>query len=324
MSAISFLKNLVCPVCRSPLETDKTAFFCTSCGEHFSEFSGVPVLLAGENQDIWKENENGIVAYFQEHPETAAALKNTPEEELGGADLTLKAFLLRQQGEEEECLRLWELSFEKNYPEAYRRSFQEQVNFICRSLSDTSGPILDFASGRGMLLSHLLKKCKAPLLASDLSPTTLQDLHRRFSEYTAAKKLFTMAFDAKAIPFADGSLPYLTTCLGLQNIPQPEKAIRELRRVCGKTFFAMCIFFPDGDRENQNAAAQFGLGGAYSRKQLTALLEKAGWSVTAHDSPEFSLPSTPESRFLKGMRVDSLPVTKTNALFSTLVCKAVS
>lgn len=324
MAALSLFENIVCPACHSPLEPGEGVFSCKSCGKRFSGREGVLALLTGKDRDIWEENDSGLAAYFQEHPEMAAALENLPEQELGGADLPLKAFLSQQRGNEKESLRLWELAFEKNYPKAYRLAFEAQAAFICDSLADASEPIVDLASGRGMLLSHLLKRCKAPLLASDLSPTTLRGLLRRWPEHAAAGKLSTMAFDAKAIPFSDGSLPWLTTCLGLQNIPQPGEAVKELRRVCGGTLFAMCLFFPDDDTENQAAAAQLGLEGAYSKRRLTALLESAGWSVSAHDSPEFSLSPTPESRLIEGMRVDGLPVTKTRARLSTLVCRPVS
>lgn len=323
MPDFSMVEKLCCPVCRSPFGRNADSFFCKSCGTRFPVVEGVPVLLAGRNQDIWKENNSWLAGYFQEHPETAAALKNAPEHTLGGADLPLKAFLLPQQGSEAETLRLWELSFTKNYPEAYRRAFEEQTDFICQSLSSVSEPIVDLASGRGMLLSRFMEKCRAPILASDLSPTTLSSLRRRWAEDAMSGRFGALAFDVKHIPFPDGNLPYLTTCLGLQNIPQPEEAVRELRRVCGGTLFAMCLFFPDSDRENQDAAAQFGLEGAYSKKRLTGLLEKNGWEVTSHDSPEFFLPPTPESDFIKGMRADGLPVAPTIARLSTLVCRAV-
>lgn len=322
MISFPLLQALICPICHEPLEPGEAGFHCAGCQESFPTVEGVPALFSGAGQDIWKENKNGLALYLEAHPEARAALENTPETTLNGADLSAKASLLRHSGKEEEAVRIWELAILRSYPQAYLQTFSQQMDFICNRLSDVTEPVVDFASGRGMLLSRLLRQCKAPLLASDLSPTVLGSLLRRFPAETAAGRLFTLAFDAKAIPFSDGSLPYLTTCLGLQNIPQPEEALRELRRACGGTLFALCMFFPEEDRENQETARQHGLGGAFSQNQLTSLLEKTGWQVTPHNSAKFILPPTPKGKIIEGMGMDALPVQETTAWFSTLVCRA--
>ena len=181
---------------------------------------------------------------------------------------------------------------------------------------------MDIASGRGMLVERLLKSTTAPVTATDLSESVLLDhLGCRFPDQVRSGRLNLTPCDAKNMPFPDGSIPALTTCLGLQNIPGPERAAGELRRVCGGRLYALCMFFPDGDAENQGAVKSLGLEGAYSQGGLAALLESCGWRVSPHEGQRFRLPPTPTGVVVPGAGFDALPVVETEAWFVTFVCE---
>lgn len=259
---------------------------------------------------------------LDENPQFREDLESQPEEALNGADTFAKAGLLQDQGRFLEAARLQQAAWEKCYSPAYHQSFLAHLDFIAQSLRDCPGLVVDVASGRGTLLNHLLSRVGAPLVASDLSPTVLANgLAVCHPDEIASGRLTLLGFDATALPFRDRSLPAITTCVGLQNIPNPERAVRELRRVCAGTLYALCFFFPEDDAENQGAAARHGLDGAYSRRQLTGLLEGCGWHVRGFETPAFPMEPTPMGKAVPGYQVDGLPVAATNAQFITLVCE---
>lgn len=311
--------KLVCPVCRQPLSAQ--ASHCDACGLDFPVSQGVPCLFGPGKEDLWSKNQSGMAKFLADHPKIAARLENCPEESLNGADTFAKASLRMEQGRLQEAIALQQAAWRKSYPAQYIEAFEAQLDFIAQSLGEASGPIVDIASGRGMLVARLLEKASAPLIATDISPFVLANsLAPRWPEELARGRLRLMAFDASAIPFGDRDLPAVTTCLGLQNIPHPENVARELRRVCGGKFYALCEFFPEDDAENQEAAARHGLAGAYAQSSLGAMMERAGWRVRFHEGPLLRQPPTPEGEILGG-RVDSLPVRETFCRLAVMVCE---
>ena len=275
-----------------------------------------------ESKDSWEENKDGLSAFLRQHPEVAMALDETDESSLNGADLACKSSLLQERGLMREAAELFQMAWRKCYPEEYIREFEGQLDFIAGELQNCSGPIVDIASGRGMLVERLLKSTTAPVTATDLSESVLLDhLGCRFPDQVRSGRLNLTPCDAKNMPFPDGSIPALTTCLGLQNIPGRERAAGELRRVCGGRLYALCMFFPDGDAENQGAVKSLGLEGAYSQGRLAALLESCGWRVSPHEGQRFRLPPTPTGVVVPGAGFDALPVVETEAWFVTFVCE---
>lgn len=315
-------ERLACLICHQALTRQDGGFRCPECDLSFPTWQGVPCLFGPGKEDLWAGNRSGLMRLLDENPQFRENLERQPEEALNGADTFAKAGLLQDQGRFLEAARLQQAAGEKCYSPAYRQSFRAHLDFIAESLGDCPGPVVDIASGRGMLLSHLLGRVEAPLVAADLSPTVLANgLAVCYPEEVASGRLTLLALDATSLPFRDNSLPAVTTCVGLQNIPNPEQAVRELRRVCAGIFYALCFFFPEDDWENQGAAAQFGLDGAYSQRRLTGLLESCGWNVRCFETPAFYMEPTPVGKAVPGYQVDGLPVAATNAQFITLVCE---
>lgn len=310
---------LRCPVCRGTLEMTEQ-LRCRNCGTEFPQVNNVPCLFGPGKEDIWASAQSGLAQILKEHPEIASALEHAGETSLNGADLSAKASMLRLQGRFREAAGLHELAMLRCYPREYIDGLQAQMDFIAESLKGYAGPVLDIASGRGMLISSLLDKTEAALIASDLSPTVLADYQAsRWQEHIDSGRLDLMAFDAMNMPFRNGSAMAATTCLGLQNIPGPEAAIRELRRVCGGKLYALCLFFPEDDETNQKAAAKLGLDGAFSLERLLELMKSCGWRITVHEGEWFRMRPTPEGQLVAGMKVDGLPAASTRCRFCTLI-----
>lgn len=314
------MERLSCPVCRGTLESGSLR--CDSCGLTFPQAQNVPCLFGPGKEDVWANNQSGLDRLFAENPQIAAALEQADNASLNGADLSAKAGLYQAQGRLREAAELFQAAWRKCYPAEYIRTFEDHLDFIAGQLADCPGPVVDIASGRGTLVSQLLDKTSVPVAATDLSPSVLSGYQAaRWPEQVESGRLTLLAFDATAVPFQDRSLPAVTTCLGLQNIPGPERAVRELRRACSGTLYALCMFFPEDDRENQDAAARFGLEGAFSRERLTGLMERCGWKVTCFETPSFPMGPTPVGKVVAGMVFDGLPVCETQAQFITLICE---
>lgn len=278
--------------------------------------------MSDNPKDSWEENKSGLALFFEEHPEVVRALDEAGSDSLNGADLAAKSALYQSRGLFKEAAELFRDAWRKCYPAEYIRAFEAELDFIAGELAGCPGPVTDIASGRGMLVEKLLEKTGAPITATDISQSVLMShLGARFPEEVKSGRLTLTPCDAGALPFPDGSLPAVTTCLGLQNIPGPERAVRELRRACGGKLYALCMFFPDDDRENQEAAARLGLEGAYSKKELIGLLERCGWRVSCHEGPANKLPPTPVGVVVPGAGFDALPVAETEARFVTMVCE---
>ncbi len=279
-------------------------------------------MCGNEKNDSWDENKSGLALFFLEHPEAARALEEADNDSLNGADLACKSALCQQRGMYLEAAEMFRAAWRKCYSEEYIREFGAQLDFIAGELKSCPGPIVDIASGRGMLVEKLLEGARAPITATDLSPTVLKEhLGARFPNETESGRLTLTPCDATALPFPDSSIPALTTCLGLQNIPGPERTVRELRRVCEGRLYAMCAFFPEDDRENQEAAARLGLPGAYSQSKLQGLLERCGWRVAPHEGRPFRTMPTPVGVVVPGAGFDALPVVETTSWFTTLICE---
>jgi|GEM_PF-3895659 len=88
-----------------------------------------------------------------------------------------------------------------------------------------------------------------------------------------------MAFDARRTPFADGSVPFMTSCLGLQNIEEPGSLLKELRRVVSGVFMSVAQFYPEDDTEKGKLIGEYGLERLMCRDRCLEESRRAGWSA---------------------------------------------
>lgn len=94
--------------------------------------------------------------------------------------------------------------------------------------------VLDIASGRGLLLTELVKRLPedAHLIAIDLSAFVLGYDRQKFLRLAPGRKVSYLACDATCLPLKDGSMDVATTFAGISNmIGCADDALRDAHRV---------------------------------------------------------------------------------------------
>ena len=94
-----------------------------------------------------------------------------------------------------------------------------------------AGVVADVGCGNGMYLAGLARRRPAGhLIGVDLSPGMLQAARRRAQEAAGAAPALLVG-DASALPLRDESVDLVLAMHMLYHVPEPELAVRELRRV---------------------------------------------------------------------------------------------
>jgi ubiquinone/menaquinone biosynthesis C-methylase UbiE len=118
----------------------------------------------------------------------------------------------------------------------YATDYDRQITFLerlalsgCREWvgGRSRGRILDVAIGTGRSLPHY--PGGVSVTGVDLSPQMLDVARRRADELGLTVDL--READAERLPFADGSFDTVVCALALCNIPDPARAVSEMRRV---------------------------------------------------------------------------------------------
>ncbi|KUO40787.1 MAG: hypothetical protein AVW06_02010 [Hadesarchaea archaeon DG-33-1] len=109
------------------------------------------------------------------------------------------------------------------YDRRYMGIQQEKYETVLANIQ-RRGRILDLGCGTGMLLASLEKRARF-VAGVDMSAEMLGAAKKR-----ATKAAIVLA-DADHLPFADGSFDAVVSVTLLQNMPDPERTMRELARV---------------------------------------------------------------------------------------------
>ena len=94
--------------------------------------------------------------------------------------------------------------------------------------------VLDIASGRGLLLTELVKNLTddVHIISIDLSAFVLKYDHHKFKQITPNKKISYLACDATNLPLKDNVIDAATTYCGFSNmLGVAEQALQEAHRV---------------------------------------------------------------------------------------------
>ncbi len=115
--------------------------------------------------------------------------------------------------------------------------------------------ILDLGAGPGGALKPLARHYhKSMLVAADLSQAMLRQARRRRPRFRHVGLVNTRA---EQLPFASASFDLVFSNLMLQWCPEPDPALREIRRVLGeRALFLFSTFGPDTLRELRAAWAE--------------------------------------------------------------------
>jgi SAM-dependent methyltransferase len=293
---------LVCPACRGPL----AGTACSACGRTYAVVDEIPLLVEPDSEvtDLWEGSESGLSRVLRENPELERALLDPPAAELAPADAFLRALVLEERGQGEEV----EAAFVRLHPPEVLACMTSQIDAVCRRLGEERGRVVDLASGRGMLLERLQRIVGGTLVATDISPRVLRRARSR--------GIAAVACDARRLPFADGSVDYVTTFLGLNNIEHPGELLAELRRVA-RRLVAVHLVYERGTA-NDEALEELGLAPLAYRDSFMRGLEHAGWDAELVGSCSSTLSPAPVGVLLEGAMIDRLPVASVEATWMTV------
>lgn len=123
-------------------------------------------------------------------------------------------------------LKYNEPSYVKTYDRRYNSIQSEKYEIILPYLEDHPVWILDVGIGTGLFLDKVVKQWK--LIGIDLSLRMLHKAKKRAKNNT---KVELVLADADYLPFKERIFQIVTTFTLLQNVPDPLKTIKELKRV---------------------------------------------------------------------------------------------
>lgn len=120
-----------------------------------------------------------------------------------------------------------------NGPEITRRR-ELVLDAILNAVQAQGGPLLDIATGRGLLLTELARRLPedVPLIATDLSAFVLRHDRQKFAALFPHRKISFLACDATCLPLHSGVIQVATTYGGFSNmLGCADAALQEAHRV---------------------------------------------------------------------------------------------
>ncbi len=322
------IELLQCPSCRGELNwsirekredrIETAEARCTNCSSSYSVKEGIGFFLNGEHRDdLWEQTDSWITQYLRDNPNVESELMDVPINSLGPADLLFRALNLEERGEFGEAKIAEELATNSLYTSEHKSCWDSQVEYVLNQLAESTGPIIDLASGRCYLVEHLARELDALIVATDFSPRVLLRNRRWLEAIGIYHRVSLLAFDARHTPFKDGAVETLTTNLGLPNIKQPGQLFMELRRIVSGRFLAITHFFPEEDG-NSEIIKEAELDSVLYKAQVVDGLKQAGFQVEALNICHGTAKPTPKGEVLEGVGVDGLPVVETKLEWSVL------
>jgi uncharacterized protein YbaR (Trm112 family) len=314
---------LECPACKGSLDwtidtghrdrIDRAEARCAACGNSYPIRDGIGLFLTSDlpREDLWRQAESHLTLYLRQNPDIESQLMQVPREDLNPADQFFRAMALEAQGSYEEAKTAEEFARNGLYTPDYLSCWNSQCHYLLDTLSAAEGPIVDLASGRGYLVEKLAQQRKRPLVASDFSPQVLQRDRRRWEALGLYDTVSLLAFDVRRTPFKKGSVPTLTTNLGLPNIREAGDVLKELRRIAAGTFLAVSHFYPELEDANTRKIREMDLASFLFRRTALEEFAQAGWRVTVENACTGKAHPTPDGVVMEGIRLDALPVAET-------------
>jgi ubiquinone/menaquinone biosynthesis C-methylase UbiE len=110
----------------------------------------------------------------------------------------------------------------RSYSRRYRRIQEEKHDLVLSKLPAMVGRLLDVGCGMGDLLAKVGERAKMTV-GVDISPGMVRA--------SRGSKVNLIVADADLLPFADESFDCVVSVTMLQNMPDPEKTVREMKRV---------------------------------------------------------------------------------------------
>ena len=154
--------------------------------------------------------------------------------------------------------------------------------------------VLELATGTGLIAKHIVNAA-AHIEATDASAEMITEAKR---DNRSAKLHFSVQ-DMFCLPYADGSFDAVIVSNALHIVPQPEKALREIRRVLkddgvliAPTFTHAGNSFSGKVRAFFMKLAGFPLHSRWTSEEYLTFLQQNGWTVRKSVVLKASFPLT--------------------------------
>ena len=173
-----------------------------------------------------------------------------------------------------------------------RAAYETMYALICPIVKAKT--VLELATGTGLIAKHIVNAA-AHIEATDASAEMITEAKR---DNRSAKLHFSVQ-DMFRLPYADGSFDAVIVSNALHIVPQPEKALREIRRVLkddgvliAPTFTHAGNSFSGKVRAFFMKLAGFPLRSRWTREEYLTFLQQNGWTVRKSVVLKASFPLT--------------------------------
>ena len=156
----------------------------------------------------------------------------------------------------------------------YRRRIQPPAQMIERSGVKKGMRVLDLGCGSGAFTPFVARAVgeKWKVYALDIQADMLKQLERKLSkpENKNIKNIKLIEGNAYELPFEDGSLDLIYMVTVLQEIPDRNRALQEVRRVLKSGgLFAVTELFPDPDYPWKSTTIKLGEGAGFVMDEVS-------------------------------------------------------
>ncbi len=154
--------------------------------------------------------------------------------------------------------------------------------------------VLELATGTGLIAKHIVKVA-ACIEATDASPEMIAEAKRG----NCSAKLHFSVQDMFSLPYADNSFDVVIVSNALHIVPQPEKSLREIKRVLKDDGVLIAPTFTHAENSLRGRIkayfmrlAGFPLHSRWTSEEYLSFLRQNGWRVRKSAVLKASFPLT--------------------------------
>jgi len=154
--------------------------------------------------------------------------------------------------------------------------------------------VLELATGTGLIAKHIVKVA-ARIEATDASPKMIAEAKRG----NCSAKLHFSVQDMFSLPYAGNSFDVVIVSNALHIVPQPEKSLREIKRVLKDDGVLIAPTFTHAENSLRGRIkayfmrlAGFPLHSRWTSEEYLSFLRQNGWSVRKSAVLKASFPLT--------------------------------
>lgn len=154
--------------------------------------------------------------------------------------------------------------------------------------------VLELATGTGLIAKHIVRSADH-IEATDASQETIEQA----KQGVKSTKLYFSVQDMFHLPYADQSFDVVIVSNALHIVPEPEKALAEIRRVLKEDGILIAPTFTHADNEFRGNVKAFFMKlvgfrqySKWSSESYLDLLREQGWTVRKSEVLKASFPLT--------------------------------